>query len=215
MTLATPFMGSLHAATISDPNIFNNGTTQATVATDSTYPSSSFAPGNVDDLGENQFYFSDDQAPADLMSISNFNAASGIGTLRFYDAEEFGGRTAQSVTIYTSTTNQSVLTPASYTLLGTFALTTSDGTTSGHYTTGSDSSGGDGNFKYYDDVSGLSISDTTQSLLFDFGVNNGIGYGFTEIQAFAPVPEPSTYAMILSGAAFLGFFLHRRKNAIL
>ena len=61
---------------------------------------------------------------------------------------------------------------------------------------------------YYDDLA-VNIPTGTQSLLFDFG-NPGIGKGFTEIEAYAAAPEPSTYAMMFAGAALVAFCLRRK-----
>ena len=213
MTLA----GLSHAASITDPNIFNPGGAPATTVSSSTYGSdfSSYAVDSGPDY--NQFFFGD-FAGDESLSISNFSAPSGIATLRFFDTEEFEeSRVATSVVIYVSTTNYAsnpvaALNPAHYTALngGTaFNLPIGAGTDGAYYSTGIDSAGDDGVSGHYDDLS-LAIPAGTQSLLFDFG-SPGIGKGFTEIEGFAPVPEPSAYAMMVAGMGLLGFCLRRKS----
>jgi len=211
-------IGTGRAASISDPNIFNPGSDPATAVSSSEYNSGD-APSNAVDLGGNQFFFNDGQAGGthETLSLTNFSDPDGIGTLRFYDTEEYEqGRLAQTVSIYTSTTVESSTSAADYTFLGTYTLPTvanEPGTNGLTYTTASYAGTSNGSFDYYDDLTGLDIASDTKSILLDFGPTPGIGYGFTEIQGFAPTPEPSTYAMMLGGLVLLGFCV-RRKLAL-
>jgi hypothetical protein len=52
------------------------------------------------------------------------------------------------------------------------------------------------------------IGDQLQVLM----TSNGNSTGFDDVALnFAAVPEPSTWAMMIAGLAFLGFGLHRRS----
>jgi hypothetical protein len=215
--------GFVRAADINDPNIFNptNGP-DATAASTSTY-GGDLAQYAVDTgTGYNQFFFGDYQGSTsdEELSIAGFSAPSGIATLRFFDAEEYeDGRVATSVVIYASSTdyagNAGALTNGNYTALNggaAYNLPLGGNNGNGHgnvyYSTGVDSAGDNGTWGHYDDLS-VAVPAGTQSLLFDFQTN-GIGKGFTEIQGFAAVPEPSTYAMMFAGLVALGFCLRRR-----
>jgi hypothetical protein len=213
-------MGSLlavslsgHAASVTDVNIFNTGTSSATVSTSTPYSTASFPLSGVDDLSgtnnENQFFF-EDGGPENILTLSNFSDPTGINTIRIYDAQEYElGRVATSVTIYTSTINQTSITPGDFTLLGTYDLPIG---TNGFYVTGEDSAGANSYYSMYDDVTGLNIAPGTESILFDFGHAGNIGVGVTEIQGFE-VPEPSTYALMFGAVAMLALAI-RRKLAV-
>jgi hypothetical protein len=98
--------------------------------------------------------------------------------------------------------------------LGTYTLPTEANSPVGagsSYDTASYSGTSNGNYDYYDDISGLNIGSSTQSLLFNFGVNRGIGDGFTEIQGFDAAPEPSTYALLGLGLVSLLVIRRFRK----
>jgi hypothetical protein len=218
IALFTTLAGVAQAASISDTNIFNTGSSEATATSSSEY-SGGDGPQNAVDLGGAQLFFNDGQAGTDLtLSLTNFSDPSGIGTIRFYDTEEFeAGRLAPSVSIYTSTTVETSTSTADYTFLGTFTLPTEANTTvsSGvSYLTASYSGTSNGNYDYYDDVTGLDIGSSTKSILLDFGAPHGIGDGFTEIQGFAPVPEPSPWALMGLGLLSLLAFGKFRKLAI-
>jgi hypothetical protein len=211
--------GSLRAADINDPNIFNpTGGPDATAVSSSTYGGVDLPTYAVDTgSGYNQFFFND-FAGEETLSISGFSAPSGIATLRFFDTEEYQeGRVATTVTIYASSTNYAsstsavALNTANYTALNggaAYTLPIGAGTDGAYYSTGVDSTGDNGEWGYYDDLA-VNIPTGTQSLLFDFG-NPGIGKGFTEIEAYAAAPEPSTYAMMFAGAALVAFCLRRK-----
>jgi len=160
---------------------------------------------------------SSDHAPS--TSISGFNSA--LTSIRFFDEPAFQARTAPSVTIYASSVNQTVLTPGSYTLVGTYTLATS---ASDLYTTATSpadtSSNGNGTISY-DTVSGLNIAAGTKSILFQFGLNpNGSGGGnfgnaFSEIQAFnTPVPETSSSIGLGLMLALSGLVVIARKRSV-
>ena len=223
---------AVSAADVSDLNVFNPtglAANRATVNSSSNYPG--FVPSNADDGNGSQFVFGDYlragssniTVDVQLLSFSNFTNLTGISSLRFYDANEFEvGRVADTVTIYTSTVNQTSLTLGDYTELGTFALPST--LSNNGYTGGTGANGTN-----FDTLTGLGIGADVKSILLDFGPereHNGgttytgpqssseynVGAGFQEIQAFAAVPEPSTYAMMILSVAFLGFCL-RRKTA--
>lgn len=212
---------------ISNANIFNDGTTTATVTMNSTYPG--FLPSAAVNRATTQAVFGDYNRGGSsnttiddqLMTISGFNAASGIGSIRFYDtgnAYELG-REAQQVTIYYSLSVTNSQSTSDYIALNggaAFTLPLSS-TTKRYQTIGSDSTGG----VAYDTLNGLLIPAGTKSLLLDFGPETDsfrsasptydVGVGFTEIQGFAPVPEPSTYALLAAGGlALLGLARVRR-----
>jgi hypothetical protein len=213
-------------------NIFNPtglSTAQATVSANTSYPG--FSTAKVDDGTANGFVFGDYLRPGQtdttndqLMSITGFSDPSGISSLRFFDIDNYeSGRVADQVTIYYSTsalTGNSLSTSA-YTELGNYSLPISSTTSNNAYTSGTTSDG-----DAYDTLSGLLIPAGTTSILFDFGAernhnggpstdgtdpnNYNVGVGFEEIQAFAPIPEPSTNAMMLGALAILGFCFRRK-----
>ena len=213
----TTLAGISHAATISDPNIFNPGSSPATANSSSEYNSGD-APSNAVDLGGAQFFFNDGQAGGthETLSLTNFSDPEGINLIRFYDTEEYEqGRLAKTVSIYTSTSVQTSTMSSDYTFLGTFNLATMTGAANTNgltYTTPSYAGTSNRSFDYYDQIP-VNITSSTKSILLDFGPTPGIGYGFTEIQGFS-VPEPSTYAMMLASLTFLGFCI-RRKGALI
>lgn len=217
--LAIAMMSSTRAANVSDPNIFNPGAAPATAVSTSEYNGGDAPTNTVDLNGYGQFFFSDGQSfGTDLtLSLSNFSAPSGIDTIRFFDTEEYEtARLATSVTIYTSTSETTSTSAADYTLLGTFSLPTMAGTPNTNgltYTTASYAGTTNGVFDYYDDVTNLGIAPSVKSILFDFGPVHGIGDGFSEIQGFAAVPEPSTYALMALGLAAMVFAARLRKLA--
>jgi hypothetical protein len=233
-TLA-PF--ALSAQTIADLNIFNTGTSQATVTQNTTYPG--FNPATVVDGSTNGTVFADylRQGGSDttindqLMSLSNFSDPGGITSLRFYDIDQYeAGRVADQVTIYYSTSalTANSLNPANYTALNggaAYTLPISSTMSNNAYTGGTDPHNGFA----YDTLANLAIPAGTTSILFDFGPDrdhNGgpasdgsdssdynVGAGFAEIQAFGPVPEPSTYAMVILSLAGVAFLARRRLKA--
>jgi hypothetical protein len=215
--LAIASTGLVHAASVSDPNIFNPGAAPATAVSTSEY-SGGDAPSNAVDLtGNGQFFFGDGQAGDQTLSLTDFSAPSGIDTIRFFDTEEYEqGRLAQSVSIYTSTGATSSTSTADYTFLGTFSLPTisnAAGTNGLTYATPSYAGTSNGKYDYYDDVTDLGIGADTKSILFDFGTSPGIGYGFSEIEGFAAAPEPSTYALMGLGLAAFVLVARLRRLA--
>ncbi len=216
LAIAAALLTDARAATVSDLNIFNDGTTQATANSTTTY--GGFSVNSIDDRnGDTQFFFADAfTGSPEILSLSGFNATAGISTLRFYGQQEFEiRRVPLTVTIYTSAftlTGTASLTESNYTLLGTYALPATLDVPNNHayYTTGTDSTGGDGNYGKYDDLTNLGIAAGTKSILFDFGVETQGGRGLSEIEGFAAVPEPSTYALMGVGALAL-IVLARRQ----
>jgi hypothetical protein len=165
-----------------------------TVNASGTYPSSSFAASDAVDGTNGAFLFADTSGPQRL-AVSNFNAA--ITTLRFFDTPSYSDRAAGSVTIYFSPIRQMSLLPTSYTLLGTFALPTTNtggGTQGDSYQTptnpadhprSTDPAANPAATISSDQLDGLAVPPGTQSILLDFGANPaGLGFGFSEIQAF-------------------------------
>lgn len=218
---------TLSAQTISDQNIFNTDSNAATITMNSTYQG--FAPSGADDLGSSQSVFgdymrsggSDTNIDDQLMTISGFSASNGIGSLRFYDTDEYElGRDATQVTIYYSMSDTTSQVPGDFIALNggnPFTLTLGS---NGRYS--SLSSASNANYGYYDTLTDLNIPTGAQSILLDFGpetYNTGsyttgtyhVGVGFTEIQAFAPVPEPSTYVLMLGGVVALAGFVRFRR----
>lgn len=207
---------TVHAATVSDENIFNDGTTQATV--DSTTLYGGFSQAGIDDLnGDSQFFFADAaNGTPQILSLSGFDATAGIGSLRFYGEQEYEiRRVPLTVTIYTSLSSLSgtaSLTESNYSLLGTFALPATLDVPDNHayYTSGTDSTGGDGNYGKYDELDNLGIVAGTQSILFDFGGETSGGEGMSEIQGFVEAPEPSSYSMLVAGLILFGLLASRK-----
>ena len=62
-------------------------------------------------------------------------------------------------------------------------------------------------------MTNLGITSSTKSILLDFGLAHGIGDGFSEIQGFAAVPEPSAYALLGLGLGALVVVGRMRKLA--
>jgi hypothetical protein len=224
------------AQIISTPNIFNDGTDPAALVTvDSDYSYGSFPTSNVDNLSAGgQFVFGDYHRNGSttnpvvndqLMSISGFSDPTGIGSLRFFDLNQYEvGRVATQVTLFytkATLTGAAALNPANYLVLNggaAYSLPTDLNSNNG-YTGGTDAASG----VNYDTLTGLSVPTGTKGILLDFGAErdayNGntyfVGSGFQEIQAFGDavvVPEPSTWAMMIGGLAFLGLCI-RRKSA--
>lgn len=224
---------TLSAQTTSDSNIFNSGSGAATVTVNSEYGESQFHKASVDDRSDSQFFFGDYQRTGgsnttiddQLMSLSGFDATTGIDSLRFYDGEQFEvGRVALQVTIYESSSDTTSLNLADYTALnGGNPFTLAVGA-NGFYIDGTSTNSG----THYDTLTDLGIAAGTQSLLFDFGPErystggstpaNGsdyhVGVGFKEIQGFAAVPEPGTYALLLGGVAALAGFMRLRRSPV-
>jgi Glycosyl hydrolase family 76 len=192
-------------ASIADAGLF--GPAQ-TVNASSTNPNAAFATANVVNGTNAAFLFGDGTGPQRL-AISNFDAA--INTLRFFDTPSYFDRAASAVTIYYSAVKQLSLLPANYISLGSFSLPTTNlgGTAQGDvYQTAtnpadhprsSDPGASPGAVIHYDQLTGLNIPAGTQSILLDFGANPaGIGFGFTEIDAFGvgSSPRPATATLL-------------------
>jgi hypothetical protein len=206
-----------HAVTgdITTPNIFSGAAADA-----STTHSGGWSAAAIDDgggIGATQQFVFDDGPQAgspQLLNISGFDASSGINSITFYDSAT-GQRAAPSVIIYTSTsilTNN--LNPADYTALNgglAFTLPTDAGVPPSSYIEGADTSGSGRGF---DTLSDLNIPVGTQSILFDFGTGTGEGYGLAEIQGFAAIPEPGTWALLLGGVGLLAL-VYRRRGVLL
>jgi hypothetical protein len=225
---------AVHAQMISDPNIFNNGTTAAVVMSTTNY--GGFPPSNADDLTSSQFFFGDylrgnGTDPANVatqyLTFSGLSTPTGIGSLRFYDPNNYEiGRVATQVTIYytTGTLAAGDFTLSDYSALNggnPYALPTGS---TGRYAEGS------GSGDTFDTLTGLAIPVGTTEILLDFGpehdMNGGptdptpatpgsdynVGAGFQEIQAFggAAVPEPGTWAMLLGGLALFALTIRRK-----
>jgi hypothetical protein len=208
------------AQTISEKNVFNTGSNEATVTMSNEYSDSTFPHEDAVDLTSSQAFFGDYErggtdptSDTQLMTISNFSAPAGIGSLVFYDPNQYEpGRVATQVTVYYSLSDTTSQNPTNFVALNggnpfTLALNSN-----GHYTTASSGT-------YFDELTDLGIPSGAQSILLDFGPDhyaypqsNGsdyyVGVGFQEIQAFAPVPEPSTWALM--GGGILGLCLLRR-----
>jgi hypothetical protein len=226
----------LSAQIITTSNIFNDGTTQATVLTDSAYSTGAFPYSNIDNLsGSGEFVFGDYARFSDppvnpsvndqRMSITGFSDPTGIGSLRFFDGANYEvGRVATQVTIYYSksaATGNSLNLSDYHVLNGGVAYTLSaDLNSNNGYQDGTDVATGIN----YDELTGLSIPIGTKSILLDFGAERDgynastyfTGAGFAEIQAFGDavvVPEPSTWAMMFAGLAFLGVCIRRKSGS--
>jgi hypothetical protein len=198
------------AQMISDQNVFNNTLQgQATVVTTDGYSYGQFPTSNVDDKTAGAFYYSDQRnvpVTDQYMSMSGFNAGSGINSINFYDGAVYEPeRVATQVKIWYSTTaNGNSLDPSNYTALNgglAFNLPISGGGNNS-YVSGTDTATGIN----YDTLSGLGIPAGTESLLFDFGTDrtdsNGftLGMGFSEIQALG-TPGGADYGFVLNGSS--------------
>jgi hypothetical protein len=89
------------AQLISDHNVFNNGSQEATVTMNTEYSDGTFPHEDAVDLTGAQAYFGDylrggsnPMIDDQLMTISGFDATSGIGSLRFYEGQYEPGRVA-------------------------------------------------------------------------------------------------------------------------
>ena len=190
-------------ASVADANLF--GPAQVVNAS-STNPNAAFVAANGVS-GTNAAFLFGDGSNAQRLAISNFDAA--INTLRFFDTPSYLDRAASTVTIYYSSVKQLSLLPANYIDLGTFSLPTTNigGTSQGDiYETATsppdhpratDPGANPAAIINFDQLTGLNIPASTQSILLDFGVNPaGIGFGFTEIEALgvasAPLPANAT-----------------------
>ncbi|WP_292922438.1 PEP-CTERM sorting domain-containing protein [Nitrosomonas sp.] len=64
------------------------------------------------------------------------------------------------------------------------------------------------------DITGLFIDGLNKISFNGFGIGGDYVIGQIDVTyAIAPVPEPETYAMLLAGLCFVGFFVHRRKES--
>ena len=220
------------AQIIATPNIFNDGTTQATVTTDSDYNTGSFPQSNIDNLSASGLFVFGDYARNGStsnptvndqnMSISGFTDPTGIASLRIFDGNNYEvGRVATQVTIYytqSTLTGAALLDKSNYNVLngGLAYNLPADLNSINGYTGGTDVASGIN----YDELTGLSAPAGTKSILLDFGPERDaynsntyfVGAAFAEIQAFGGVaaPEPSTYAMMLGGMALLGLLIRRK-----
>jgi hypothetical protein len=215
----------LHAQTIGDTNVF----TGATPTPNNEYNDGIFSKFNVNDGTASQFYFNDGSTGSTL-TFSGFSDPSGINSIRFYDGETYQvARVATQVTVYATSstlTGAALEDESNYTEVGYFTLSTGPG---GYYNGGVDANVAASNPGYdpsgdytgtgygsFDTISGLGIAANTKEVLLDFGPAQysdqgyNVGQGFTEIQAFAATPEPSTWAMMFGGLAILGFCVRRK-----
>jgi hypothetical protein len=202
---------SVHAATAdsSTSNIFSG----AAVDANSIFSSGAYSPSSVVDGLANggdstQFYFGNTNP--ELLSITGFSAPAGIDSITFFNTQA-GQRAAPSVIIYTSTSDlTNDLNPADYTALNgglAFTLPADASVPPSSYTEGLDSASGGADLGF-DTLTDLNIPTGTQSILFDFGTVTQAS-GLSEIQGFAAVPEPSTYALMGLGALVLAWRLRR------
>jgi PEP-CTERM motif len=201
-------------ANSSTPNIFSGANADASSSFPGRSPSAvvdGLATGN----NTTEFFFNDSQdgISPEFLNISGFDASSGIDSITFFDGNA-GDRTAPSVVIYTSTSNlTNDLNPADYTALnGGLAFTLPTGESDSIYTEGSDSAVGSAD-NGFDTLTGLDIPTGTQSILFDFGTVSSSS-GLAEIQGFAAVPEPATYAMMFAGLGLLVLVRRLRGKAV-
>jgi hypothetical protein len=89
--------------------------------------------------------------------------------------------------------------------------------------------GGSASGDTFDTLTGLAIPANTTAILLDFGPEHAqdggstntttpgggdynVGAGFQEIQAFAPVPEPKTWTLLIGGFALLGVAIRRKLS---
>lgn len=206
------------AADSTTANIFSG----QTVFANSLYNASFKYSGAVDGIataynGSNpgvytsEFVFADKASAAqpDLLSISGFTASAGIDSITFFGTREYGSNRAEtSVIIYTSTTDfatsADALNTANYTALnGGIAFSLPTNASHSTFSEGVDSAGSTQDF---DTLTGLDIPVGTESILFSFTRPGTSGPGFSEIQGFAAVPEPSTWLLLgLGGVALIGF----------
>jgi len=170
-----------------------------------------FHPTNLLDGTTAAFRFGSGTA-GQRLAVSNFNAA--VHTLRFFDTPSYTDRAASTVTVYYSPLKQLALTTASYAALGTFSLATDNvgggaqgdvyrtPTSPADHPRATDPSANPAATVHYAELTGLTIPTGTQSVLLDFGVNPaGLGFGFTEIQAFGYITpaRPADASMLAWG----------------
>jgi hypothetical protein len=147
----------------------------------------------------NDFVFAQGDSD-ERLAITGFN--SRVSDIRVWTASDLA---PSQITIYSSTTSETSINSANYSSL----LSTVVGPA---WIAGTGASMG---LEYADFQ--VSAPAGTQSLLFDFGATNSGNPqipGFVrvaEVQAFAPVPEPSTI-VALCGLAAMGLFLFARRG---
>ena len=210
----------LQGTTVTASNVFAGN---ATVGT----------PSNLTDGAAGAFAFADPSTGnPESVSLTGFNSA--IGTLRFFDAPAFTGRTSPSVTVGYSTVANAGLN-GTYTFVNGGAplllATSNNGNDYATLTTGPEVMTGPGSNGsqniLFSDLTGLNIPTGTQSLLLNFtappsevvgGTTFNNGAAFTEIQGFAPAiaaaPEPAQTAALAFFGLGLGVLVFKaRKRA--
>jgi hypothetical protein len=185
--------GAEASITISDSNLLSGQSGDAS----SFYDASSFPASAVTDGTLASFVFAN--GDSDQRLAVNDSDGSAISTLRiWYDASE-SYRVPAALTVYSSTTGQSL------SLVKSNYETTAASLSSLTYNVLSNTQGGG-----YIDV-GVHVAAGTKSLLLDFGdkdiTGNTYGLWITEVQGFnTTVPEPSAIVLVTCG--FIGMLAY-------
>lgn len=140
-----------------------------------------------------------------LFSVSGFDATSGVSDLRFFIAPADTNRVPTEITVYTSTSLTSSLSPSAYSnVAGTF---NEPGGGWGYtaYSAGDTSE----NRGYFDLIVAGHVPSGTQSLLVSLDGSGGGGRVY-ELQAL--VPEPSSVVFLICGGAGILLAAHCQRN---
>jgi hypothetical protein len=198
---AFPVHAQIIGPAVGDSNLLSGlGSISGNVAYSSQHAlDPTIGPANLTDgLGGNyNSVFSFEANTEQSIAITGFDST--LGVIRIWSVP--GGSAPLSVTIYGSTNSTTSLNSADYalTLVGTTTLSPWSPSTDGH-----------SDYNQYK-VFNVSAPAGTQSLLFDFGVS-GNYTAVAEFQAFAAIPEPSTWAMLLLGMGALVLGIRRRQG---
>jgi hypothetical protein len=234
---AAMFVGVAHASfvSVSEGNLLTGKTVLASSSYDSTgFPKAGVVDGAAGDApNKSDFLFANDGGVEQLV-ISGFN--SNVAKIRIWTEPDF---TPGSVTVRSSTNN---VTSADWGALSTDPTTVFEkslvsattlsvfpepsgnanswtvGATAGSWTVSSQVPSGPSNTiaSLYKEFL-VSAPAGTQSLYFNFGATGGGDAGWnigriSEIQAFSAVPEPSTVALLVSGAIGLLAYAWRKRK---
>lgn len=186
------------AISVTAPNLLRGGTAVASNRLNADYTDSKA----IDGLSEVSDWVGPAGAGNQILSVSGFNSA--IETIRIWGNTDIP---VYSVAISSSTTSQTSTSLASYeTSLVT--TTTYDSNMTG-WTHNADYVNGSGD--YYIDYN-VNAQAGTKSLLFDFSNIGDRWVRIEEVQAFAPVPEPSSMVLAVLGIfGFAAYAWRKRK----
>jgi hypothetical protein len=196
--LATASVANATLTSVGASNLFQG----KTVTSSSDYSGDYVATKATDGQPEVSDWVSSGGDSNPRLVVSGLDGTTAIGTIRLWSNTDIPVR---SVTIWSSTTNQTSLTASSYEA-SLVTTKTYDNTLTG-WTHNPDYPNGTGD--YYIDYA-VNAPAGTQSVLVDFGSMGWVRV--EEIQGFASVPEPATMILLVTGLfGMLAYAWRKRK----